>query len=203
MSKVCERCGDPECTCPEGECKCTPKAAKTQPSDKFLPKQNKDDIKDGFLIGTAVNPYKPRTCPMQGETHAELEKRAGTSLTSLAEEEIVKQGVQNIQEYFAYAQENANELNKFSFGQCFVSRAKDGYYDIRYQYSMEHIQPFATHSQFGNEERKFQSSVFKQHDFIVSRHRDEVSARLACSDYNIFLAVKPARADHPVLKLRK
>jgi hypothetical protein len=199
----CPNCGDPACDCEKGKCTCTPKAEKTQPTDKYLPKQDMGNIKDGAVFSKPVNPYFPENRPVQKKGYAEMKKAMGAELESLASEEVVVEGVANIEGYHSYAQEHANEYNKFGFGHCGYRQAKDGMFDVNFHYALEHLTPLAYVSNFGNEVRKAQASTSQSHSFCVSRHLDEKSAQLACSDYNIFLALKPCKDNHPMLAFRK
>jgi hypothetical protein len=203
VKEPCPQCGDPNCDCEKGKCTCTPKAEKTQPTDKYLPKQDMGNIKDGTEISKPVNPYFPQNRPMQKKGYADLKKAAGADLETLANDEIVAQGLENINGYHAYAQEHASEYNKFGFGHCAYRQAKDGLYDVNFHYAIEHIQPLAFTSMFGNEVRKATATTSNTYYFLASRHLDEKTAQLACSDYNIYLGVKPHKADHPVLAFRK
>ena len=204
VKEPCPQCGDPNCDCEKGKCECTPKAGKTQPTDKYLPEQDMGNVKDGAVFSKPVNPYYPQSRPVQQKAYSFLKQaNDGKELETLASDEAVAQGVANIEGYHTYAQENANDFNKFSFGHCGYRQAKDGLFDVNFHYSLEHITPLSFVSNFGNEVRKYQSSTSQSHAFVVSRHPDEKSAQLACSDYNIALALKPCKDDHPMLAFRK
>lgn len=203
VKEPCPQCGDPNCDCEKGKCECTPKAEKTQPTDKYLPKQDMGNIKDGAEFSKPVNPYFPQNRPIQKKGYAELKKQAGSELETLANDEIVAEGVENINGYYAYAQAHASEYNKFGFGHCGYRQAKDGLFDVNFHYAIEHIQPLSFVSNFGNEMRYSNASTSSSHHFLASRHLDEKTAQLACSDYNIFLGLKAHKADHPVLAFRK
>jgi len=197
----CPQCGDPDCTCEKGKCDCTPKAEKTQPSDKYLPKENHKNIEDGMVISKPVNPYVRGEVPIVTEPLIETKKKAEKEIETYAGEAWFPQAIEGIKNYLAYAKVNAGDLTEFGYGYCSYNRAKDGLWAVNYNYSRTDKTLFKT-TDANAQAYSFTSEAHSNYSFPVSKHFDEKSAQLACSDYNIFVAAKPSAEDHPVKAFR-
>lgn len=198
--KPCENCGDPNCSCPPGKCDCTPKAA-TQPSDKYLPKEDKGDFKNQTL-GKPVNPYQPAKCPLAEGFFKDLEKVAGGPLTTFAKSEWFADALENLKGFRAYADANTTEDLRFHLGSCSTKQGKDGYWAVQYNYVREVKHPYSTVNTFTKEQANYIAFDTLSQNFVVSKHFDAKSAELARADYNIFLGVASAAKDHPVVAMR-
>jgi len=198
--KPCENCGDPNCSCPPGKCDCKPKAA-TQPSDKYLPKEDKGDFKDK-TINKPVNPFQPAKCPLAEGFFKDIQKVAGGELHTFAKSEWFADAIQNLKDFKAFADANTTEDVRFYPGICTAKQGNDGYWAVQYNYVREARHPYSTINTFSKEQANYVAFDTLSQNFVVSKHFDARSAELARSDYNIFLGAASAPKDHPVVAMR-
>lgn len=183
---VCENCGDPNCKCPPGKCTCTPsKKAETQPSDKYLPKEDKGNIETGKVISKPVNPYKREALLQykpEGSTEAITEPLAVKALYASA--------LENLNDLMSFNEKLAQqESMQFHKGKCIVRIAKDGCREVRYAFVKETKHPYSTQNAFASTKNEYLAYNSITEYYTLSRHLDDKSASEAAKVYNTALGL--------------
>ena len=203
---ICE-CGDPSCKCQPGTCDCI------QPSEKFLPKEDKGNVKNGPINlpvdpATYLNTY-------DGETLYDGNRRKGPyqalKTMNIPSDSVPFKDKQNAvadagKTDFAFwapalerlATQLADNIEvmanqpgtKFYSKQCSWRIGKDGMREVAYNYIEEVKTPVQVSGSMASSAKQMISTVGHDRKVVLSKHMDDKSAMLACQAYNEFLALK-------------
>lgn len=212
------------CECSIGqECKCglpkkeASKQAATQPSDKYLPKEDKGNVKDGD-INLPVNPYEEGDKGDKEYTkdrpHGKYQEAAGGKKNAEVPADIefwsqkiaLNEGREPTsfegKEFWALALDRlhsqlaeniatmATTDVKFYSKPCSWKIGKDGMRVVSFNYIQESNHSFSTKTTFGGEQRDFVAKATLDKQVVLSKHMDDRSAILACQLYNKYLNIK-------------
>lgn len=203
---ICE-CGDPKCKCKPGSCDCV------QPSEKFLPKENKGPLKDHTINlpvdpATYLNTYdgdtlyngKPPKGPYQALKTMEIpsdntlykDKQAAVNEAGKSDFPFWKQALERLQTQLADNIERmASEPGtKFHSKACSWRIGKDGMREVCYNYIEEVKTPIQVTGSLASAAKQMVPSTTWDRKLVLSKHMDDKSAMLACQAYNEYLALK-------------
>lgn len=203
---ICE-CGDPSCKCKPGTCDCI------QPSEKFLPKEDKGNFKSGPInlpVDPAVylNSYegetlydgKPKKGPYQALNTMNIpsdnvpfkDKQAAIADAGKTDFSFWKPALERLAAQLADNIERmASEPGtKFHSKQCSWRIGKDGMREVSYNYIEEVKTPVHVSGSMASSAKQMISTVGHDRKVVLSKHMDDKSAMLACQAYNEFLALK-------------
>ena len=187
---ICE-CGNPSCKCKKGECDCV------QPSEKFLPKQDKGDFE-----GNINAPVNPTSLPskQKGPLNAmEIpsdktfykDKQAATNEAGKEAFAFWKPAIERLQAQLA---ENIERMamtqgTKFYSKPCSWRIGKDGMREVAYNYIEEVQTPIQISGSMASSAKQMVPMATWDKKLVLSKHMDDKSAMLACQAYNEYLAL--------------
>ena len=203
---ICE-CGDPKCTCKKGQCNCV------QPSEKFLPKQDKGDFKDKTINlpvdpATYLNTYEgdtlynanPPKGPYQAHKSMDIptdntlfkDKQAATAEAGKVDFAFWKPAIERLQ---AQLSENIEKMamepnTKFYSKPCSWRIGKDGMREVSFNYIEEVKTPLQVSGSLASSAKQMVPMATWDKKLVLSKHMDDKSAMLACQAYNEFLNLK-------------
>jgi hypothetical protein len=188
---ICE-CGDPSCKCAPGKCDCK------QPSDKFLPKEDKGDF------GGAINaPVNPTLSPAQqkgplnamGIPSDKTSYKDKQAATAEAGKEAFTFWAPALLRLQAQMSENIEKMasspnTKFYSKACSWKIGKDGMREVSYNYIEEVKTPINVSGSMASSPKQMVPAATWDRKLVLSKHLDDKSAMLACQVYNDFLNLK-------------
>jgi hypothetical protein len=203
---ICE-CGDPSCKCKPGTCDCK------QPSEKFLPKEDKGNFKSGPINlpvdpATYLNTYdgdtlyngNPPKGPYQALKNMNIpsdtvpfkDKQAAVADAGKADFAFWKPALERLATQLADNIETmANQPGtKFYSKQCSWRIGKDGMREVSYNYIEEVKTPIQVSGSIASSAKQMIAGVTHDRKLVLSKHMDDKSAMLACQAYNEYLALK-------------
>jgi hypothetical protein len=203
---ICE-CGDPKCKCKPGKCDCV------QPSEKFLPRQNKGNIQDGPINlpvdpATYLNSYYGDTLydgkapkgPYQALNSMEIpqdktlykDKQAAVNEAGKSDFAFWKPALDRLQAQLAENIEKmANQPDvKFYSKPCSWKIGKDGMREVSYNFIEEVKTPIQVSGSMASAAKQMVPMATWDKKLVLSKHMDDKSAMMACQAYNEYLALK-------------
>jgi hypothetical protein len=203
---ICE-CGDPSCKCKPGTCGCI------QPSEKFLPKEDKGNVKDGPINlpvdpATYLNTYdgeslynaNPKKGPYQALKTMEIpsdntffkDKQAAINEAGKESFPFWKQALERLQTQLA---DNVDRManqpgTKFYSKACSWKVGKDGMREVSYNFIEEVKASVEVSGSMASAAKQMTSVATWDKKLVLSKHMDDKSAMLACQAYNEYLALK-------------
>ena len=203
---VCE-CGDPKCKCKPGSCDCV------QPSEKFLPKEDKKPIKDHTINmpvdpATYLNTYNGDTLydgkapkgPYQAHKSMEIpsdkttykDKQAAVNEAGKSDFAFWAPALLRLQ---AQMSENIEKMaghpnTKFYSKACTWKVGKDGMREVSYNFIEEVKTPINVSGSLASSAKQMAPMATWDRKLVLSKHMDDKSAMLACQVYNDFLNLK-------------
>lgn len=203
---ICE-CGDPSCTCKPGKCDCK------QPSEKFLPKENKKPL-ENQTINLPVDPAnylntydgeslyngKPPKGPYQAAELMEIpqdnilfkDKKVAAETGGLESFGFWKPALERLQAQVAQNIERAasEPATKFYSKPCSWRIGKDGMREVAFNYIEEVKTSIGVSGSMASAAKQMTPAATWDRRLVLSKHMDDKSAMLACAAYNEFLALK-------------
>ena len=200
---ICE-CGDPSCKCKPGECDCI------QPSEKFLPKEDKGNVKDGPINlpvdpATYLNTYdgetlydgKPKKGPYQAlmsEIPLDLvlfkDKQAAMADAGKTDFPFWASAITRLQEAVAQnIERQATSQTKFISKPCTWRIGKDGLREVAYNFIEEVRTDINISGSMASSAKQMVSYATVDKRVVLSKHIDDKSAMLASQAYNEFLGL--------------
>lgn len=203
---ICE-CGDPSCKCKKGECDCV------QPSEKFLPKEDKGNFKDKTINlpvdpATYLNTYdgdtfyngNPPKGPYQALKSMEIpsdnttytDKQAAVNDAGKTDFAFWKPALERLKAQMGENIERmANDSNtKFYSKPCSWKIGKDGMREVSFNFIEEVKTPIQVSGSMASSAKQMIPSATWDRKVVLSKHMDDKSAILACQVYNEFLNLK-------------
>lgn len=203
---ICE-CGDPSCTCKKGECDCV------QPSEKFLPKEDKKPLKDHTInlpVDPAVylNTYDGESLyngkPPKGTYQAAKLMEIPQDNTFFKDKQAAIETGGNeafpfwnaaISRLKAQLGENIERMAcdtniKFYSKPCSWRIGNDGMREVAFNYIEEVKTPIGVSGSMASSAKQMVPSATWDRKLVLSKHMDDKSAMLACQAYNEFLSLK-------------
>ena len=189
---ICE-CGDPKCKCKPGSCNCV------QPSEKFLPKEDKKPITNQ-TINAPVNPtsepakQKGIYNALASEIPVDLvlfkDKQVAMADAGKAEFPFWAQAVTRLQEAVAQnIERQATSQTKFISKPCSWRIGKDGLREVAYNFIEEVRTDINISGSMASSPKQMVSYATVDKRVVLSKHIDDKSAMLAAQAYNEFLGL--------------
>lgn len=189
---ICE-CGDPSCKCKPGSCNCV------QPSEKFLPKEDKKPITNQ-TINAPVNPtsepakQKGIYNALASEIPVDLvlfkDKQVAMADAGKAEFPFWAQAVTRLQEAVAQnIERQATSQTKFISKPCSWRIGKDGLREVAYNFIEEVRTDINISGSMASSPKQMVSYATVDKRVVLSKHIDDKSAMLAAQAYNEFLGL--------------
>ena len=189
---ICE-CGDPSCKCKPGSCSCV------QPSEKFLPKEDKKPISD-HQINAPVNPTSAPS-KQKGEYNA-LASEIPLDLVLFKDKQVAMadagktdfpfwaSAITRLQEAVAQnIERQATSQTKFVSKPCTWRIGKDGLREVAYNFIEEVRTDINISGSMASSAKQMVSYATVDKRVVLSKHIDDKSAMLASQAYNEFLGL--------------
>lgn len=200
---ICE-CGNPKCKCKPGKCDCV------QPSEKFLPKENKGPLKDHTINlpvdpATYLNTYDGDTLyngnPPKGPYQAmEIpqdivpfkDKKVAVETGGLESFSFWKPALARLKAQLALNIEKmaCEEGIKFYSKPCTWRIGKDGMREVAFNFIEEQKTSIKVSGSMASAAKQMTPMATWDRKLVLSKHMDDQSAILACQVYNEFLGLK-------------
>jgi hypothetical protein len=203
---ICE-CGDPKCKCKPGKCDCV------QPSEKFLPKQDKGNIKnetinlpvdpavylntyDGDTLYDGKRPKGPyqalKSMEIPSDNTLYKDKQAAVNEAGKTDFAFWKPAIERLQAQIA---DNIDKMasqpgTKFYSKPCSWRIGKDGMREVAYNYIEEVKTSIEISGSMASSAKQMVPMATWDRKVVLSKHMDDKSAMLACQAYNEYLALK-------------
>lgn len=192
MDKICAKCGESACDHLKME-------AASQPSDKFLPKEDKGDIKDETV--TAKPNPSPNPEVLKGPYDA-LEVPVDTVAFSLKPQPYASSGVSphaywepamailGTVQHEHKAKSEATENLAYTPLPCTWKVGKSGLREVAYNFVESQSHQITVPGAFEGDSRTFSAHATVNRSVTLSKHIDDASAKQACDLYNEHLGFK-------------
>lgn len=189
---ICE-CGNPSCKCKPGSCDCV------QPSEKFLPKEDKKPISD-HKINAPVNPtsepsqQKGEYNALASEIPLDLvlfkDKQAAMAEAGKSDFPFWSKAITRLQEAVAQnIERQATSQTKFISKPCSWRIGKDGLREVAYNFIEEVRTDINISGSMASSAKQMVSYATVDKRVVLSKHIDDKSAMLAAQAYNEFLGL--------------
>lgn len=200
---ICE-CGDPSCKCKPGKCDCV------QPSEKFLPRENKGPLKDHTINlpvdpATYLNTYdgetlydgKPKKGPYQAmeipqDNVSFKDKKVAVETGGLESFSFWKPALARLKAQLALNIEKMAEEDgtKFYSKPCTWRVGKDGMREVAFNFIEEQKGTIKVSGSMASSAKQMTPMATWDRKLVLSKHMDDQSATMACQVYNEFLGLK-------------